>query len=272
MQRSRAESNARAVENLAENTQGAIVERPAIVTPLTPIVPVSVAVDVASCQKNRVLFPGTQESLNGSVDSAYRMLRTRVLQLARSQGWTTIGVTSACPNDGKTLTAVNLALCLAREKSGDTVLLDLDMRNPSVCEFLGITPPNQIIDYLDGATSTDNLFFSMVGVEGLLIAGGTRSSEQSSELLSDSRFEDLISHIKSSTVKPLVIIDLPPVLATDDSLVLGPRLDAILVVTSEGQTEREQLNRALGLLSEFHIAGLVLNRSRYAAQGYDEYY
>jgi protein-tyrosine kinase len=242
---------------------------PAIATPITAI---GVDIDAAACGKNRILMPGFNDLLNGKVDSAYRMLRTRVLQRARAQGWTTIGITSACPNDGKTLTAVNLALCLARDKSSEVTLLDLDMRNPSICKSLGFTPANQIADFLGGSIGTAGLFSSLRGIEGLYIAGGTRSTDHSSELLASPKFEELIGHIKMSTLQPLVIIDLPPILATDDALVLAPRLDAILVVTSEGQTEREQLGRALDHLRDFNVAGLVLNRSRYAAQGYDEYY
>lgn len=236
----------------------------------SPIRSMRVEIDVSSCKSSRILFPGCLEPEQENVETAFRMLRTRLLQRARANGWTTIGITSACPNDGKTLTAINLALCLAREQNNDIVLLDMDMRNPSVCRALGIAPVNRILGYFEGRVPADDLFMS-VGIERLLIAGGLQGSERSSELLSNNRFEELIDYIKGGTTKPLVLIDLPPVLSTDDALVLAPRLDAMLIVTSEGMTERAQLERTTALLSEFRIAGIVLNRSREAVQGYYGY-
>jgi protein-tyrosine kinase len=238
--------------------------------PLTPIEPVLVEVDLMTCRRNRVLLAGLEADFGNEIESAYRMLRTRLLQRARTQGWMTIGITSACPDDGKTLTALNLALSLAKEKNNDIVLLDLDMRNPSMFGCLGISPPNHMLEYFEGKVAAKDLFVS-IGVENLILAGGAAASAHSSELLSSSRFENLIGCIKNSTSKPLVVIDLPPVLSTDDALVLAPRLDAILIVTSEGRTTREDLKRAAESLAEFRIAGFVLNRSQHAVKGYGYY-
>lgn len=245
----------------------------AVVAPLPPTIrlePAIVDVNVSVCHKHRVVLPGSEELLDKKVESAYRMLRTRLLQRARSQGWSTIGVTSACPDDGKTLTALNLALSLAKERNNEIVLLDLDMRNPSVFKCLDIAPPNHMVEYFEGAIRAEDLFVT-IGVDNLLLAGGAQTSEKSSELLSSQKFEELIDIAKSATIKPLIIIDLPPVLITDDALVLAPRLDAILVVTSEGKTARTELQRAVETLSEFQIAGYVLNRSQDAVKDYGYY-
>lgn len=238
--------------------------------PLQPIRPTLVDLDLAVCRSHRVMVPGSEEFLNNDVESAYRMLRTRLLQRARANAWTTIGVTSACPDDGKTLTALNLALSLAKEKNSEIVLLDLDMRNPSIFKCLGIAPPNHMLEYFEDGVDAENLFVS-IGLENLILAGGAQTSEKSSELLSSSKFENLVTYIKGAVSKPLIVIDLPPVLSTDDALVLAPRLDAILVVTSEGKTARADLQRAANMLSEFRIAGFVLNRSQDAVKGYGYY-
>lgn len=246
-----------------------ILESPAA-KPLKPMSVPLLDIDILSCSRNKVLLPGAEASTDGKVETAFRMLRTRVLQRSRANNWTTIGITSASPSDGKTLTSLNLALSLAKEKNSEIVLLDLDMRNPSVCERLGVNPPNHMREFFEGLVSAEDLFFS-IGVEHLMLAGGAQPSNNSSELLSNTKFEELIDQIKSSLVRPLVIIDLPPVLSTDDALVLAPRLDAIFLIASEGQTTRDELNRAAGLLSEYSLAGFVLNRSQQAVKGYGYY-
>jgi protein-tyrosine kinase len=228
---------------------------------------VPLSLDPEYCRDHRLLVEGDPEN-DGAAVAAYRMLRTRLLHRGRANSWTTIAVTSAGPNDGKTLTALNLAFSMAREKSREIILLDMDMRNPSVCRTLGVEPTRQLRDYLEYTSNTDGLFFS-VGKDNLYIAGSTTPTDQASELLSSPRFDHLIGDLKQGSVDPVVLIDLPPVLVTDDALVVAPKIDAILVVASERQTSRTDLERALNLLSEFPIAGVVLNRAAETTRGYD---
>jgi protein-tyrosine kinase len=218
-----------------------------------------VRVDPETCQQNRVLFDWVAEG-NSTAVAAYRMLRTRVLRRARVRQWTTIGITSAGPNDGKSLTALNLSLSLARARNSDVVLLDLDMRSPSISRFLGIEPPREIIHYFEQQCTVQNVFYS-IGVPNLYLASGTLGIEHASELLSTALFEHLLQYSKDHTNNPIILIDLPPVLSTDDALVVAPRVDAMLVVVSEGHSNRALVTKALESLSEFPIAGLVLNRA-----------
>jgi Mrp family chromosome partitioning ATPase len=225
------------------------------------------SVDRVKCREQRVLLHGPEERDSAAV-AAYRMLRTRLLQRARTNKWTTIAVTSAGPNDGKTLTTINLALSMAREKSRQVVLLDLDMRKPSVCRTLGVSPPRELRTCLELGDHMREPFFS-IDDENLVIAGSTTSIEHASELLASRHFEELLAVIKEGIVNPVVLIDLPPVLVTDDALVVAPKIDAVLVVASEGMTGRAELAKALQLLSEFPIAGVVLNRASESTPGYD---
>ena len=229
------------------------------------------AVDLQMCRERRLLLQGDDEN-DGAAVAAYRMLRTRLLHRAKTKQWVTIAITSAGPNDGKSLTAMHLAFSMAREKSREIVLLDMDMRNPSICRTLGVEPKRQLREYLENdAGGTQGLFFS-VGSDNLLIAGSTTPTEHASELLSSSQFEDLLAEIRRGTVNPIVLIDLPPVLVTDDALVVAPKIDAFLVVASEGLTARADLTKALDVLAEFPVAGVVLNRAVETAPGYDYAY
>lgn len=239
----------------------------AAIDPAARILALAVTVDERQCRERRVLL-GKSSSEDSGAAAAYRMLRTRLLHRVRTKGWTTIAVTSAGASDGKTLTAINLALSMAREKNREIVLLDLDMRNPSVCRVLGVHPPQELRAYLEQGEQLRELFFS-IGSDNLLIAGSTTPTEHASELLASQRFDELLRVVREGAVNPVVIIDLPPVLLTDDALVVAPKIDAILIVASEGYTGRADLAKALQLLSEFNIAGVVLNRAADTTPGYE---
>jgi protein-tyrosine kinase len=233
--------------------------------------PHHVHLDAESCRERRILLPSA-EAKDGAAVAAYRMLRTRLLHRARTNQWTTIALTSAGANDGKTLTAINLALSMAREKTREIVLLDLDMRNPSVCRTLGITPPLELRHYLETGEDLTKMFVS-VGDGNLLIGGSLTPTVHASELLSSPRFDDMLGCIHLGAVEPIILIDLPPVLLTDDALVVAPRIDSLLVVAANGNTSKEGFERALALLAEFPIAGVVLNKVAekmpYYNYGYD---
>ena len=237
------------------------------VVPTTQIQARRVHFDPHLARENRLLLSSAVAEDRGTV-AAYGMLRTRILQKARSKGWQMIGITSAAPRDGKSLTAVNLALSLAREANSVVVLLDLDMRNPSVCRTLGITPLNELRDFFEQRIETPDDLFMSIGIENLLIAGNVTATQNSAELLASTRLEELLSVIRSATSNPMILIDLPPVLSPDDALVVAPRIDALVLVASEGITPRADLQKASELLADFPLAGLVLNRSTEASQKY----
>jgi protein-tyrosine kinase len=239
----------------------------AAIDPALRIRPPVVDLDADLCREHRLLLRGAAEK-DGAAVAAYRMLRTRLLHRARAHQWTTIAVTSAGPNDGKTLTALNLAISMAREKSREIVLLDMDMRNPSVFRTLGIHPAHELRHYLESGEHLKEMFVSVCS-DNLMIAGSMTPTEQASELLASSRFDDLIRLVKQGTVEPIILIDLPPVLLTDDALVVAPKVDAVLVVASEGLTSKSGLAKALELLSEFKIAGVVLNRTTETVPDYN---
>jgi len=263
-------SSARRASESKANVTDERIQQAAAIESAVRIRSVPVSVDLDACRERRVLLQGGDDG-DGTAVAAYRMLRTRFLHRVRAKQWTTIAITSAGPNDGKTLTALNLACSMAREKSREIVLLDMDMRNPSVFRALGIEPKRELRDYLENGNGTNGIFVS-VSSDNLLIAGSVRPTHQASELLASPRFDQLIGDLKRGTVNPIVLIDLPPVLVTDDALVIAPKIDAFLVVASEGLTGRAELTKALNVLAEFPIAGLVLNRAIETTPGYDYRY
>ena len=223
--------------------------------------------DRTSCAKHRLLVPDSSGPPNHAAISAYRQLRTRVLHRARANSWTAIGVTSPGPGQGKSVNSINLAINVAREKNNNVFLLDLDLRNPSVCRYLGIQPPQELLGYFTGSTKPADVFFS-IGLDNLMLAGSTHGIDQSSELLATGRVEELLDYIRKVASQPLIVIDMPPVLSNDDALVLAPKVDATLVVVSEGVSRRDAVAQTLDLLAEFNLAGVVMNRSQSLVSDY----
>lgn len=228
-----------------------------------PLVPL----DERTCEESRVLL-GTSRHRYSSVLDSYRILRARLLpRLEAADNLCSIGFVSAGPGEGKTVTCINLALAFAREKKRNVFLLDLDLRNPSVCRYLGVQPPAEIGGVLSGEVPAHEAFFS-VGVENLVVAGGNTSYENSSELLGGPGMEALVDAVHERDPRAIILVDLPPLLLAADALAAAPFLSSVVLVVAEGQTRRDQLEDALEVLSGTHVAGIVLNRSREHVEDY----
>ena len=223
--------------------------------------------DPAECSRNRVLVPESDRVLRTTGASAYRMLRTRLLQRCRSNNWRTIGITSPGQGAGKSVTSLNLALSIAREGNNNVFLIDLDMRNPKMCQYLGATPPVDINHYLSGDVRAEDSLFS-VGIDNLALGGTLTNTDEASELLASGRLEELFAYIYSIAPEPLILLDLPPLLSTDDALVVAPKVDACLLIVAEGHSRRDGAARALELLTDYKLAGIVLNQSRAVVKDY----
>jgi Mrp family chromosome partitioning ATPase len=215
--------------------------------------------------ESRVILSEYQDD---RIRSAYKMLRTRTLQRIRQNNWQVIGVTSPTQGDGKTLTSVNLALSLARELTLSVVLMELDLRRPSICRQFGVIPDKGLTDYLDGSADLEEVLFRPEGTERLAIMPNTDVYEDSSETLSSPQVATLVERLRSTEPGRVIICDLPPYLATDDVLAFAPLADAFLVVVSEGRTSREVLKKGLDILHDLPLLGVVLNRSEESSTGY----
>jgi protein-tyrosine kinase len=208
-------------------------------------------------QKNRVLGLGPRTS---NALSAYKMIRTRLLHVMRGNGWRKIGITSAGTGEGKSLTAINLALSLSREGNQNVFLIDLDMRRPRVAEYLGLRPPHGVQEFFEGHVAPEHVFFR-IGAPGLAIAANTAQRESSSELLSSGKLTQLIEFALSQDSNSILLFDMPPLLLADDAIAVAPSVDGILLVACEGKTKRADFLGAYEIVREFNVAGLILNRS-----------
>lgn len=198
---------------------------------------------------------------------AYRMLRTRVLQSMRNNGWTSVAVTGPATGCGKTLTAINLAISLAAEVTHTVLLVDLDLRSPSVHRYFDYQPERGLSDYLRGEVKLHEILFSP-GIERLVVMPGKDVVPNSAEQLRSPRMVALVNEIKTRYPDRLVVFDLPPILAADDALSFAPYTDCVLMVAETGNTRKEDLQKAYDLLKGTPLVGTVLNRADSQATGY----
>lgn len=219
-----------------------------------------VSFDAAACEQYHVLLTENKTVDAARADAAYRMFRSRVQHRIRAANWSCIGITSPGPGEGKTITTLNLAICVAREKQRPVYVLDLDMRNPSLLKYMGVEPPQPLARFFTDDLSPEQVLFA-TSVDNLTVAGNRRSVANASEMLATQKLEQLLASIRRRSPDALILVDLPPVMSTDEALVVAPRTDVMFMVVSEGRTRRNGLKRALDLLADFNVAGIILNRS-----------
>jgi capsular exopolysaccharide synthesis family protein len=216
----------------------------------------SYELDPVSLQRARVI--SDQQPL--AVKAAYKMLRTRLLQRMRANRWSKLGITSARAGAGKTLTAINTAISIAREPNQKVILVDLDLRRPSITRYLDIEPRYDLSDYLLNDVEIEDVVIK-TAVERFLIIPSVTAHENSSELLSSPRMQDLVRLLSTDIEGCTVIFDFPPMLDADDMLSFSPNIDALLFVVAECETRRPDLQQAQGIIKDLNVVGIVLNKS-----------
>jgi protein-tyrosine kinase len=219
-------------------------------------------VDWAALRENRIVANDNAHQAG----HAYRMLRTQVLQRARAHGLNTVGVVSAANGEGKTITAINLALSLAAEPNQNVLLLDLDLRHPTIASTLRLRAERGLESWFGGDEPARNVCYGLEGVERFQVLPTFTPMVGSSDVLAGLATRRLFTELKGRDPGRLLVVDLPPVLLSDDALVVAPLLDAVVLVVNERRTKREDVIRVVELLGNTRIVGTVLNRSSESEQ------
>jgi protein-tyrosine kinase len=172
---------------------------------------------------------------SGPAGHAFKMLRTQVLQRMQQQGWNTLAVLSATPKDGKTFVAINLAIAIAGDTNHTALLVDFDLRNPSVHQRFGIQPEIGIEQCLRGEASVAEALDQPAGLSQAAAAARAREpvSNSSESALQRTHAAGSFAKLKTATPTAWCLFDLPPVLGADDALAFAPQVDAALVVVAK---------------------------------------
>jgi polysaccharide chain length determinant protein (PEP-CTERM system associated) len=188
----------------------------------------------------------------------YRILATRLVQQANAAGGSprdAILVTSPVGSEGKTTTAINLALALAQRAEGKVLLVDADVARPSVHHFLGIPPGNGFSKLLADPEADPRRYARWH--EGLWLVEAGREPADGRGILSTPAAQRAFQRLRQRF--RYVVVDAPPVLALAEGLILQDLVDSILLVVRARKTPREAVKRAVSSLDATRLAGLVLN-------------
>lgn len=207
------------------------------------------------------------------VAEQYKKLRERVMTATKKGFLNTLMVTSSSPGEGKSITALNLAVAIAGAYDHTVLLVDADLRNPSVCKYLGITPKYGLADCLSGkAELSDAIIKTGIGKLAVLPAG--RPSDGAAEVISSEKMKKLVQEMKDRYKDRYIIFDSSPVLVTADPLSLGHYVDGILMVVQADSTAEKTVSQAVSLMRGYNVLGIVLNNmpQRLATANYPYYH
>jgi protein-tyrosine kinase len=205
---------------------------------------------------------------------SFDMLRTQVLQSMDANGWQFLAVTSPTTGCGKTVTACNLAMSIARLPERSVLLVDLDMRKPKVANYLGIKRDFGLLSVLQGRQNLSDAIVQ-VGIEReqLLVLPGEQTNA-SSEWMASPTMATLLETIKREFRSRIVILDLPPILAGDDVLSVLPQLQSILLIAEAGRSSVSEIKECTKHLKATPVVRVVVNKitEREPTASYHEYY
>lgn len=209
----------------------------------------------------------TPDAARNQVAEEYRHIKRPLLLNAFGEGAlprpnrNLIMVTSARPHEGKTYTAINLALSIALERDRTVLLVDADVARPSVARVLNFPGTAGLVDFLaDHDRSLGDLILQ-TSLPKLRILPAGRRHAHSTELLASEGMQQLAQELADRYPDRVVVFDTPPLLATSEAAVLAGLMGQVVMVVEAGKTKREELKEALALLNPDQYIGLVLNKS-----------
>lgn len=191
--------------------------------------------------------------------NSYKILRTQIQQRTTEKGWNTVMITSVGPGEGKTLTAINLALTFAKEFNQTVLLVDGDLKKQSIHEYLGYHSDKGLVSYLTEGKSLADLIV-WPGIEKLTVISGGRTVQESTELLESPKMKALVSEMKKRYDDRCVFFDVPHIQGSADAIAFAPFVDGIILVVEAGKTLMSDIKKALELIPKDKFLGFVLNK------------
>ena len=200
----------------------------------------------------------------------FRLLRSRLRNLRERRQLQKLVVTSAVPNEGKTLVAMNLAVCLAKHTDEKILLLEGDLRKPMLGEHLGIKALPGVGQWWASVDEPFSKFIYRFDDLQLWILPAGSAPEDPVNILQSSRFLELYKHL--STCFDWIIIDAPPLLPMADVSFWSRQADGLLLVVREGTTPKTILQKGLDTLDNPKVIGVVLNDAHQVESSYYHHY
>jgi protein-tyrosine kinase len=240
-----------------------------VAAPAAPVAEVRTA--LLAKHESPIAIPG--ETSSPAVIESYRALRTRLLNKQVAKAFKSVMITSALPAEGKTLTALNLALCCSQLPETRVLVVDADLRSRGLSHLFGNPETSGLAEVLSGEITPEEAVQKTEHKNLFVVTAGAYASKLSSaEQFGGQHWCEFIA--KSSENFSLVLVDSPPVLAVADSEMIGNGCEAVMVVVRALRTNREVLQRLAGSIDKSKLLGVVYNgmpegiMSRHHGYGY----
>jgi len=258
----------------AKHSEQTIIDAPSTSTKKekainSPIDPLKSPIDSISYQQTRVAKTSRDHLESNRIiagmygnpqSTVFRMLRTQVLQKMRANNWQTLAITSPTAGEGKSLVASNLAIAIAMELNQTVMLVDMDLRNPTLNKYFDLNAELGLKDYLEQDLELKDVLINP-GIKRMVILPGKDRAEDSAELLSSPKMANLVAELKAQYDSRLIIFDVPPLLQTDDVLLSSKYFDCSLLVLEDGKNKESEITKSLQMLENSRLIGSVINKS-----------
>ena len=198
-----------------------------------------------------------KQTWEGPVMVCFRRLQVSLKNILQTDRSKVLVISSAVQNEGKSITAVNIAISLCNNNTR-VVLVDCDIRKPTVHKMLGFVPDSGLSDYLSGKTGIENCSYNGL-IPGLTVIPAGSKSSNVCELLESGRKKQLITELRNHF--DYVIIDTPPILSFPDTSIISPLSDGVVLVVNCKFTKKSIAKRAVEALHDCRVIGCIMNES-----------
>lgn len=208
----------------------------------------------------------------GPTTAPFDILRTRIAQQARVNNWKRIAVVSPHSGCGKTLTVANLAFSFGRQAEMRTIVIDFDLRRGTLARTLHQKPSHTMGDVIEGRVTFGQ--HALRHDENVLFGLNGGPVPNPSELLQSTATRDMLAAVETTYQPDLMLFDVPPLRATDDSIGFLRNVDAAVIVVAAGETPMGQIDVAERQVADLtNVMGVVLNKCRImdGEYGYEDY-
>lgn len=234
---------------------------------------INALLDVVPIKINNLMLATAREEKTAVVEE-YNKLRSSIIALTKGERFlNTIMVTSTVSEEGKSMTALNLAISLAKEHDHTVLLVDTDLRRPSVHKYLDINPEVGLVHCLRDKLPIENALIK-TGVGKLVVLPAGEAVDDPVDMLSSNHMKRIVNELKQRYPERYVIFDTPPALPFADANVLAGIVDATLFVVREGKAKSEDVLKTLEEFKEHNLLGVVYNDAHafLKTQSYYSYY
>ena len=226
-----------------------------------------VDLDLRRLKENRVVALG-----GGPEVTPFDIMRTRTVQQMRPKEWKRLAITSPTPGCGKSMISANLALSLTRQPETSVILIEMDMRRPTLAQTLGLDVRHSVADLLTGeGEMKDN---AVRFGDNLIVATSSAPAHNPSDLLQSASIGQFLSDLETRFTPTFVIFDTPPLLVNDDTLAFLGHADCALLVAAAEMTSIKEIDRCeREITAHTDVLGVILNKCRYMnGENPSEYY